>query len=78
MDIIALINQLAFPAFCCIAMGWYVKDQSDKHRQDIQALAEIHSKAEERMIETVNNNTLALTKLTERLGVEQYEHGSND
>lgn len=80
MDIMSLISNLAFPAFCCVAMGYYVKYQSDRHREDINNLLSMHRTEENAMTLAINNNTIALTKLCERIpeAGRVEENGSDD
>ena len=75
MDIATLLGSYAFPIVACIAMAWYCKDTSDKNREDTKALNEQHSKEmnafKDEIKEALNNNTIALTKLCERLEREE-------
>lgn len=75
MDIATLLGSYAFPIVACIAMAWYCKDTSDKNREDTKALNEEHSKEmnafKDEIKEALNNNTIALTKLCERLEREE-------
>ena len=51
-DIIQIIQTVGFPISACVAMGFYVKYITFK----------------DEVKEALNNNTIALTKLAERLG----------
>lgn len=64
-----LITTVGFPITCCIAMGWYVKNQMENYRADIQALNSRHADEVKQLTETINNNTLALQHLCDKLGV---------
>lgn len=55
-DIINLLQNVAFPIAACCAMGWYVVRQDDKHTVETDALRT-----------ALENNTIAVTKLMERL-----------
>lgn len=68
MDILSLIGQYAFPTVACIAMGWYVKYIQDNYRKDIQELSENHREEMNKVTSALNNNTLALQKLTDVIG----------
>lgn len=68
MDIATLLSQYAFPIVACVAMGWYIKYITDQHRTDILQLNQEHKEAEERITEAINNNTLVMTRLCERMG----------
>ena len=65
MDILALIGQYAFPIVACVAMGWYVKDQSDKNRQQLDKIMEAHKVEIKEITIALNNNTIALQRLTD-------------
>lgn len=65
-----LITSVGFPIVCCLGMAWYVKDQTDKHRADIKALQEEHSKEMKEVTTALNNNTMAIEKLCISLGKE--------
>lgn len=56
MDIVTIISSVGFPIAACIGMGWYVKYQGDQHKDETKALTD-----------ALNNNTLAITKLVEKL-----------
>lgn len=71
MDYIQLISSLGFPIVACICMAVYVKDTTKMNREDTKALNEQHSKEmlafKDEIKEALNNNTIALTKLCEKL-----------
>lgn len=59
-----LIVNFGFPIVACGAMAWYVKYITDKNYNEIEKLKD-----------TINNNTLALTKLVDFLkGVNNEEN----
>lgn len=68
MSPIDIFNQLAFPLAMCVLMAWYVKYMSDNHRADMNALHAQHKDAENKITEAINNNTLIMTRICERLG----------
>ena len=39
-NIVQAISTVGFPIVCCLVMGWYVKYQTDKNRQDMLTLIE--------------------------------------
>ena len=60
MDVQALttiIGSLGFPIAACIACFWMLNKERDDHKAEMT-----------KVTEAINNNTLALTQLTERLG----------
>lgn len=65
----------AFPIVACIFMAYYVKDITKSNREDTKALNEQHTKEmntfKDEVKEALNNNTIALTRLCERLDREE-------
>lgn len=86
MDFAQVFNNMAFPLACCIAMGWYVYHMSETHREDTKLLNKQHEEAETKITEAINNNTLVMTQICERLGViednrkeiERLKHETNN
>ena len=62
---IQVVSTLGFPIACCIACGWYVKYISDKNREQIDKIMEQHQSEMKEVTQALNNNTLAITKLTD-------------
>lgn len=66
-----LLGSYAFPIVACIFMAIYVKDITKSNREDTKALNEQHTKEmnafKDEIKEALNNNTIALTKLCEKL-----------
>lgn len=71
MDWVSMITTVGFPIVACIAMGWYVKYTTDMHEKSRKEEQEKHSEEVTRMTEALNNNTIALTVLTENLKVKE-------
>ena len=71
MDILSLIGNVAFPIVACVAMGCYVKDTTDKQREDTINLNKQHTDEmmmfKDEIKEALNNNTRALEKLCDKL-----------
>ena len=68
--IVQIISTVGFPIVACLLLGWYVKYQTDSYRSEVQDLQKDHREEVQRMTEAINNNTLALTKLCERMDKE--------
>lgn len=66
-DYINLISTLGFPIIMCGAMAWYVKYITDQHREETKLLNGQHAKEMSEVTEALNNNTLALQKLCDKL-----------
>ena len=66
--IIQLISTVGFPITMCGAMGWFVVDRTNKHREEVSKLNEQHEKEMNTVVEAINNNTVALKELSVKLG----------
>lgn len=66
-EIITLISTLGFPIFCCLALGYYVKSQTDSFRQDTRDMQKEHKEEVSKFTEALNNNTLVLQKLVDKI-----------
>lgn len=62
MDITQAIGSLGFPIVACIALFWRMVKSDEQRAID-----------NDKMSDALNNNTLALVKLTEKLGDEKEE-----
>lgn len=72
--IVTAISTVGFPVICCVGMGWYVKYSTDRQREDTKELNAQHSAEmmafKDEIKDALNNNTVALTKLCEKLDKE--------
>lgn len=75
---VQLISSLGFPMVACICMALYVKEQTKNNREDVKELNTQHSKEmnafKDEIKEALNNNTIALTKLCEKLEREEERY----
>ena len=58
--ITSVISTVGFPIAMCIALLWYIYKQSESHKDESKAFTE-----------ALNNNTIAVQKLCDMLGVER-------
>lgn len=63
-----LIATVGFPIVCFLMAGWYVKYREDKNDEKFDKLNNQHDEENKRITEALNNNTIALQKLTDKLG----------
>lgn len=56
-NIVSVISSVGFPITMTLILLWYIYDSNNKHREEI-----------DKMSEALNNNTIAITKLLDRLG----------
>ena len=66
-DIVTMITSVGFPIVACLFMGWYVKYQTDNYRSEVKDMQKEHKDEIQKVTEALNNNTLALQKLCDRM-----------
>ena len=71
ISITQAIMNVGFPIAMCCAMAWYVKYSTDKQREEVRQLNEQHNSEMNKVTEALNNNTLAIQKLCDKLGEEK-------
>lgn len=57
--LIQLVSSLGFPIVCCGALFWKMVKTDEQHNEEM-----------DKVTEALNNNTIALTKLSDKLGGE--------
>lgn len=67
-SILQAITTVGFPIVCCLGLGWYIKYVTDRNREDINKITELHRTEMSEMSIAINNNTIALQKLCDKLG----------
>lgn len=67
-SIVSIITTVGFPIVMCGAMGWYVKYITDRNHEDMAKERAEHDAEMKEVTQAINNNTLALTKLTDIIG----------
>lgn len=59
-DIVSVISSVGFPITMALILLWYIYDSNNKHKEEI-----------DKMSTALNNNTIAITKLLDRIGGEK-------
>ena len=67
--ITTLIGSVGFPIVACIAMGWYVKYQTDQNNKEVENMRKVH-KEDVQMTEAINNNTIVMQKLVDKIELQ--------
>lgn len=70
MDFSALssfLSSFGFPVVMCGAMAWYVYDTTKRHREEVASLNVQHKEEMLHVTDALNNNTLALQHLCDKL-----------
>lgn len=68
--IVTLIGSLGFPIVACMGMAYFFAKANDNYRNDIKESNQLHKQEMDAMTEAINNNTLVLNRLIDRLGGE--------
>ena len=65
--LITAISTVGFPIVCFIMCGYYVKYREDKNDDKYEKLNAQHDEEMKQIVSALNNNTIALQKLTDKL-----------
>lgn len=65
--IISLVQSLGFPVSMCIGACIFIKYQFDTNNKNVSELRQEHKEEVSKMTEALNNNTIALQKLIDKL-----------
>ena len=73
--IVQIVQSVGFPIAMCVAMGAYVKYTEDKSREERLEMQTQHAEEMDSVKTALNNNTLALQELSDKLnnGGEENE-----
>lgn len=77
-QILQSIVDVGFPVVCVLILLWYIKVKDEQHNKESAALRESHHEEiiaildeqkndNVKLVEAINNNTLVMNKLIERL-----------
>ena len=69
-DIIKIVSTLGFPIAMCIGACIFIKYQFDTNNKNMDDMRKEHKDETKSMTEALNNNTLALQKLIDKLGAD--------
>lgn len=72
-----LITSMGFPIVACLLMGYYIKQQTEYYREDISNINQQHKEEMNKITEALNNNTLALQKISDALIIRGIEKDDN-
>lgn len=75
MDIVTIIQSFGFPVAACAVMGWYVKYITDENNKRIDKMHDDHKAEVSALSSALENNTLALQKLTDYLTLKDPDDG---
>lgn len=65
--ITTIISSLGFPIVCCLGLGWWIKTITENFNNQLEQTRKDHKEEIKALKDSLDNNTLALTKLLDRL-----------
>lgn len=71
--LVTLIGSLGFPIVACLGMAWFFAKVNDNYRSDIKEMNSQHKEEMDKMTEAINNNTLVIQKLIDRMESDSNE-----
>lgn len=70
-NIVQMVSTVGFPIIACLGLAWYVKYCEDKNKEEVRELNKQHTEEisifRDEIKEALNNNTIAITKLCEKI-----------
>ena len=66
--VVQIISTLGFPISMCIGACIFIKYQFDSNNKNMEELRKEHREEVKGMTDALNNNTLALQKLIDKIG----------
>lgn len=66
--IIAAVGSLGFPIVAAVMMAIFFNKMQESYRQDIKDLNREHKAESDKMVEAINNNTIVIQKLVDKMG----------
>lgn len=69
--VITAIGSVGFPIVACCAMAFFFSKVNNNYRTDIKDLSQQHKEEMAAMTEALNNNTLVIQRLVDKLGGDE-------
>lgn len=66
-DIVSIISAVGFPIVAAVGCGYFVKWQYEQNLKQMEEIRKEHKEEVSKMTEALNNNTIALNKLIDRI-----------
>jgi hypothetical protein len=67
-DILTAIASVGFPIVACCGMAYFFARVNKNYREDIKEIQTQHKEEVGTMTEAINNNTLVIQKLVDKMG----------
>lgn len=68
--VVAAIGSLGFPIVACCAMAYFFAKTNENYRQDLKEANNKHKEEIDKITEAINNNTMVIQRLVDRMGGE--------
>ena len=65
--ITTIISSLGFPIVSCLGLGWWIKTITENFNNQLEQTRKDHKEEIKALKDSLDNNTIALTKLLDRL-----------
>ena len=69
-DIVQIISAVGFPIVAAVGCAYFVKWQYEQNQKQIDEMRKEHKEETANMTEAINNNTLVIQKLIDKLDKE--------
>lgn len=66
-EIITMISSVGFPIVACLGLAWWTKYTTDQNNARMDKIQTEHKEEIAKVTEALNNNTLALQKLCDKM-----------
>jgi len=66
-EILTAIATVGFPIVACCAMAYFFAKVNENYRNDLKELSKEHKEEMSGMTEAINNNTLVIQKLIDKM-----------
>lgn len=66
-EIVSIISAVGFPIVAAVGCGYFVKWQYEQNQKQNEEMRKEHKEEVAKMTEALNNNTLALQRLIDKL-----------
>lgn len=69
-DVVQIISAVGFPIVAAVGCAYFVKWQYEQNQKQLEAMRQEHKEEVANMTKAIENNTLALTRLIEKIDKE--------
>lgn len=66
-EVLTAISTIGFPIVACCAMAYFFAKVNENYRKDIKEINAEHKEEMNSMVEAINNNTMVIQKLVDRM-----------